>query len=863
MITVTNAFKQAIADGSRKYLCYADITLANGQVLNLTNTELWENGFSKEDAVSDDNKFTALGATIMGSASISIKNQNEEYSSYDFTNAKAVLWVGLEGIASSKIRIGTFTVDDASYTEASITLTMLDNMEQFDRPYSNSSLVYPATLFQIVQNVCTTCGVTLATASIPHGSFSIPTRPSNEGITCREVLGMAASIAGCFCRCNALGQLELKWFDRTTLDSWRTAYAGGNATQLSGMHYFTSLFSQDISVDPIVITGVRCVVEQPDSNGKMQQRTFSSGTSVYVVGIEKNELLNACTDEQIDQVVGWLGTQLNGLTFRRASISHVSSPAIEAGDIGAVWDRRNRGYPILVTRTNFSPGNPQQTVCGAETPSRNAATRYGWQTKAYAESKKQLNAEQSIREQVEQEFREAFENATGMYYTAVTENAGTANAATKYYLHNLPDLEESPVIIEFSSGGIRLTSHGINANANQWYGLTASGTMLVNLLRTTGFSFDWAQGGTLTLGGQDNTNGELRVLNSSGTEIGRFNKDGLSITNGTLSSPVITGGTIQGISISGGSIYGSKIHGAEIGGSNIYNQFMQYYHGAGSYFRLLMASGVLKYVLGSSASSYDWSNATDITGLKLSSGGWLALYHNSSSIPNDGSGNSGGFALELPGYNAHTGSQGHVYGFRHYLNSGHNIPVTHINGALVLTVGASSGKGIFWCHNANQLNSTGWSGIIDHGIVAKSSINNNKYDTNILGELYINGQAVASSSSRRYKEDIEDISLDILDPHRLLRLRVRQGRYKAEYNEYKLQYLDMAGKTLPMLIAEEVDKIYPSATIHDTETGEVESWDERRIIPGMLALIQEQHKKIEDLEERLAKLERVIQQAGI
>ena len=68
----------------------------------------------------------------------------------------------------------------------------------------------------------------------------------------------------------------------------------------------------------------------------------------------------------------------------------------------------------------------------------------------------------------------------------------------------------------------------------------------------------------------------------------------------------------------------------------------------------------------------------------------------------------------------------------------------------------------------------------------------------------------------------------------------------------------MEGKTIPGIIAEDVEKIYPSAVIHDVETGEVESWDERRIIPGMLALIQEQDKKIQELENKLAKLEQII-----
>jgi hypothetical protein len=50
-----------------------------------------------------------------------------------------------------------------------------------------------------------------------------------------------------------------------------------------------------------------------------------------------------------------------------------------------------------------------------------------------------------------------------------------------------------------------------------------------------------------------------------------------------------------------------------------------------------------------------------------------------------------------------------------------------------------------------------------------------------------------------------------------------------------------------------VAEIYPAAAIRDAE-GNVESWDERRIIPGMLALIQEQQKRIDELEARLAQL---------
>lgn len=126
--------------------------------------------------------------------------------------------------------------------------------------------------------------------------------------------------------------------------------------------------------------------------------------------------------------------------------------------------------------------------------------------------------------------------------------------------------------------------------------------------------------------------------------------------------------------------------------------------------------------------------------------------------------------------------------------------------------------------------------------------------------LYYGSQKIAfqSSSSLRYKHGIQCLKDPELDPHRLLDLKPRQFIYNEEHND-RLQYTDMRGKLLPGFIAEEVEDIYPSAVIHDPETGAVESWDERRIIPGMLALIQEQQKKIDDLEARLAKLERMVE----
>ena len=99
-----------------------------------------------------------------------------------------------------------------------------------------------------------------------------------------------------------------------------------------------------------------------------------------------------------------------------------------------------------------------------------------------------------------------------------------------------------------------------------------------------------------------------------------------------------------------------------------------------------------------------------------------------------------------------------------------------------------------------------------------------------------------ASSSKRFKEYIEDISNPQLNPHLLYKIPVKQYYYKNK----TIEGLKIG------LIAEDIAEIYPVAAIYD-EVGP-ENWDERYIIPPMLKLIQEQHEAIENLKEEIQKL---------
>ena len=572
MINLSRAFRQELFYNRRNYLTYADITLSTGRTLSLTNTQIWSGGFSTEDAVSEDNSFTALGSTIMGAATLVINNMNEAYSNYDFTNAKVILYVGMTfkvngSSRTEKIKKGTYTVDETSYNGGTITLSLLDYMEQFDRSYSISTLSYPNTLDAIVRDACTKCGVSLNTYNFPHKDYVVQNRPEDNAITFREVIGWAACIAGCFARCNRDGKLELKWFDQATLEGrtnvidggrsfnssgtlidgggFDTDYEtidGGNLSDDDGMHYVHSLYSQDISVDDVIITGVHITVKDETDEGESSTKEFNSGRKGYVIGIENNDFI---TPETGQEVANWLGEQLIGLKFRKASVTHASDPSMEAGDIGILWDRKDNEYPVLITRTNFSATSSQTTVSGAETPSRNSATRYGWQTKSYVESRKLLKKEQTVREAMLQDLSDRLAAHSGLYSTVEQQSDGS----NIFYLHDMPTLNESAIVWKMTKEAWGVTTNYNKGRNTVWNGgMTVDGDAIVRILSAVGVNADWidtgkiqSKDGTVSIDLDNNTINLKGITSFDGFETksnlktsGKTTINGDNITTGSI-----------------------------------------------------------------------------------------------------------------------------------------------------------------------------------------------------------------------------------------------------------------------------------------------------------------------------------------
>lgn len=559
MRNVTTKFKQLLSQNKRNYINSLNITLADNTQLNVANDNIMDGGLDVDDAVSQDNEFTALGSTIAGSCNVILYDITEKYSDYDFLNARVVVKTNLYGADSSDlITFGTYTVDSATYSESSINLTLLDNMCQFDREYTSYSIyTSTTTLRDIVYDACYKCGVLYdsSMSSFPNYNFVVPQAPKDD-CTYREVIGWCATLAGCFARMTSDGRLKFDWFNVDafaadealstdggifdsanpyatgdnvnggTFNPWNdhSSKDGGAFTDRNGIHYLASLSTQNIDVDDVVITGIQVTYDVEDDNSTKQE-TALLGTDDYVVSITGNPFV---TESNYQSVLSFLQPTLIGLTFRPCNITIPNNPTIEAGDVGYVWDTKGIQHRILITRATFSPSELQNVVCGAESPGKNSSGRLTSVTKAFAKSRRMLNEEKSIREQIAEDFQRQIANGSGLYFTRVATGSSEI-----IYGHDKPTLAESKVVLKVSTAGIAMTGDYTGTDSTTtWYGQTFDGTWLANIISTMNLFFDYAHGGTLKLGGQGNGNGVLEVYDASNHQIGTWSKDGLYANSG-------------------------------------------------------------------------------------------------------------------------------------------------------------------------------------------------------------------------------------------------------------------------------------------------------------------------------------------
>ena len=483
MIQTSNDYKEKI---NREYQAKLAIAFADGTTEEVTEDSLF--GLTINDDVSSSDNFD-IGAAIINMLTVKLDNSDGKFDSKEFYGAEISVKIGLKlDNGTEWMNKGTYTADAGSESGDVITIKAYDKMQNFDESYEKSNLIFPATLGEIVKDACFVCSVELATATFEHDDFVVQNKP--KASTFRDILSMTGQIACKWCRINRFGQLELSFYDIS-------GYEKGTGNFWEFIDYLTG----SVATEDVVITGVKVTEEET---------AYISGEEGYLITIADNTLIQG----HAEQVAGWLGEKLIGLSFRKMSISHESDPSIEAGDLARIPDKNGNMRKTLLNSITYSYGGMQQSKTNALTPIRNSASRFSKSTKNYVKYRKLLQNYETEFDKAVESLGKRLDGASGLFETTEKQ----ADGSLKYFLHDKPQLEDSSVIMQISSEAIAISTDG----GKTWpTGITVDGEAIISILRAKGVSASWIKTGELVIQDEKGT-----VLFSANMDAGTVSING-------------------------------------------------------------------------------------------------------------------------------------------------------------------------------------------------------------------------------------------------------------------------------------------------------------------------------------------------
>lgn len=434
-------------------------TPTKGTAFNITDKDII--GAVTVDWSSVTGSKLDLGSACMSELSFTLENTDGTFDDKVFEGAQLYVTTSFStGSTTETVPIGYYTVDSPPRKLRSIKITAYDRMAKFNRAY-DTELAYPATLYQIVADACTKCGVSqkLPTNTL-HRGVSIPKRPEADNLTYRQVLVWAAELMGVSLYIGYDGKLTGGWYA-----------TNAKHTVIKASDRFTS-GNTDFAENNIVFSGVRIV-------GNDENKTeYLAGTKDYAFNIEGNLL--AQSDMNLDTLATELKTARCSLTYTPMSCTTHSFPHLRPLDV-MNFETAQGTKKVVLTNVKWQ----SQNRCTKLEGKGETATQSGYATMGAFTPKQQAILEQTRAQQAAQindfeqatlALNETIANSMGLY---VTRKADSNGAVITYY-HDKPTLEGSNTIYCRNAGGYAWTNNGWNNGSPNWeYGVSKDGDAVI------------------------------------------------------------------------------------------------------------------------------------------------------------------------------------------------------------------------------------------------------------------------------------------------------------------------------------------------------------------------------------------------
>lgn len=448
---------------NKNYIQVADITV-NGvnESFSVAENEIVQGSLSI-DRYSVSNSKIEVGSAVAAELTLKLKNDDGKYDNTVFEGAEVFVKIGIkkwdahrwENAVIHWIPCGYFTIDEPPRALSTITISALDRMILFDKTVDISKLSFPMTVADLLNKICTICGVTLATdiTRLPNKDYQITAYPEGQDLTYRTLLQWCAALTGTCAFMNYDGNLELKWYEQTDLT-------------ISPSERYNS----DMQENDVAITGIYF---KDAANTE-----YIAGTDDYCLDLSSNGLLQ----DNVQVVLDTLYVSLKGFSYRPYTATIKSAPYIYPMDVIHYEDAKGEVHDTIITNVTFGMNLSTSIAGKGETTQKQKYSQGGGLTKQQAtileKLRENLDKAMTAKEQAQLELNRLLSNSLGLNIVTIPQDDGTQ----VYYFCDGETLESSNIIYTFKANGFAWTKSWNDGNPVWKYGFSKDGNAIYNML---------------------------------------------------------------------------------------------------------------------------------------------------------------------------------------------------------------------------------------------------------------------------------------------------------------------------------------------------------------------------------------------
>lgn len=448
---------------NKNYIQVADITV-NGvnESFSVAENEIVQGSLSI-DRYSVSNSKIEVGSAVAAELTLKLKNDDGKYDNTVFEGAEVFVKIGIkkwdahrwENAVIHWIPCGYFTIDEPPRALSTITISALDRMILFDKTVDISKLSFPMTVADLLNKICTICGVTLATdiARLPNKDYQITAYPEGQDLTYRTLLQWCAALTGTCAFMNYDGNLELKWYEQTDIT-------------ISPSERYNS----DMQENDVAITGIYF---KDAANTE-----YIAGTDDYCLDLSSNGLLQ----DNVQVVLDTLYVSLKGFSYRPYTATIKSAPYIYPMDMIHYEDAKGEVHDTIITNVTFGMNLSTSIAGKGETTQKQKYSQSGGLTKQQAtileKLRENLDKAMTAKEQAQLELNRLLSNSLGLNIVTIPQDDGTQ----VYYFCDGETLESSNIIYTFKANGFAWTKNWNDGNPVWKYGFSKDGNAIYNML---------------------------------------------------------------------------------------------------------------------------------------------------------------------------------------------------------------------------------------------------------------------------------------------------------------------------------------------------------------------------------------------